>query len=75
MRKVSPIAQTPTFPFPFRNRLPQHAQDIYREAFSHALPPIQARRCRRRLPTAQRGLVKRSYVKMGDDWVPLHGMR
>jgi len=61
-----PVSQSPTA---------ARAGHLSRGPSATPLPPIQARRCRRRLPTAQRGLVKRSYVKMGDDWVPLHGMR
>jgi cation transport regulator len=63
-------------PFPVRNHLPQHAQDIYREAFSHAFASHSGEALQEEIAhrTAW-AAVKRSYVKMGDDWVPLHGMR
>jgi len=53
-----------------RNHLPAHAQDIYREAFNHAYAahagdPRQEEAAHRIAWTA----VKRSYVKVGDDWV------
>ncbi|MGO9545252.1 MAG: ChaB family protein [Rhodomicrobium sp.] len=53
-----------------RNRLPPHAQDIYREAFNHAYPAHWDDP--RREEAAHRiawGAVKRSYVKLGDEWV------
>jgi cation transport regulator len=58
-------------PPPVRRRLPYHAQDIYREAFNHAFSAH--RRDPRREEIAHRTAwhaVKRSYVKVGDIWVP-----
>jgi cation transport regulator len=60
-------------PASVRNHLPAHAQDIYREAFNHAFAshggdPRQEEIAHRTAWAA----VKRSYVKSGDDWVPLH---
>jgi cation transport regulator len=54
-----------------RNHLPDHSQDIYREAFNHAFAahagePDRERRAHMIAWTA----VKRSYVKAGDIWVP-----
>ncbi len=51
-------------------RLSAHAQDIYREAFNHAFAahegdPRQEEAAHRIAWAA----VKRSYVKMGDEWV------
>lgn len=60
-------------PDPVRHHLPAHAQDIYREAFNHAFAshggdPRQEEIAHRTAWAA----VKRSYVKLGDRWVPLH---
>ena len=54
-----------------RTHLPEHAQDIYREAFNHAFAahagdPRQEEAAHRIAWAA----VKRSYVKIGDEWVP-----
>jgi cation transport regulator len=51
-------------------RLPPHAQDIYREAFNHAFAahagdPRQEEAAHRIAWAA----VKRSYVKIGTNWV------
>ncbi len=49
-------------------RLPEHAQDIYREAFNHAWDEYGGREA-----TAHRvawAAVKRRYVKVGDEWLP-----
>jgi cation transport regulator len=56
-----------------RAHLPDHAQDIYREAFNHAWAahagdPRQEEAAHRIAWAA----VKRSYVKAGADWVPRH---
>ena len=53
-----------------RNHLPAHAQDIYREAFNHAFAahmgdPRQEEIAHRTAWAA----VKRSYVKIGKEWV------
>lgn len=54
-----------------QNHLPDHAQDIYREAFNHAWDeyasdPDQEAIAHRVAWAA----VKRAYVKVGDEWVP-----
>jgi cation transport regulator len=54
-----------------RTHLPEHAQDIYREAFNHAFAahngdPRQEEAAHRIAWAA----VKRSYVKVGDQWAP-----
>jgi cation transport regulator len=55
-----------------RSHLPPHAQDIYREAFNHAFASqagdVRQEEIAHRTAWAA---VKRSYVKMGDEWVPL----
>jgi cation transport regulator len=53
-----------------RDHLPEHARDIYREAFNHAFAayagdPRQEEAAHRIACAA----VKRSYVKVGDAWV------
>jgi cation transport regulator len=52
--------------------LPPHAQDIYREAFNHAFAShagdVRQEEIAHRTAWSA---VKRSYVKMGDQWVTL----
>jgi cation transport regulator len=53
-----------------RDHLPEHARDIYREAFNHAFAahandPRQEEAAHRIAWAA----VKRSFVKIGDAWV------
>lgn len=53
-----------------RQHLPDHAQDIYREAFNHAWTDYAGEG--RQEEAAHRiawAAVKRSYVKVGDDWL------
>ena len=62
-------------PASVRSHLPEHAQDIYRAAFNHAFAahagdPRQEEIAHRIAWSA----VKRSYVKLGDQWVPRHGL-
>jgi cation transport regulator len=60
-------------PASVRNHLPVHAQDIYREAFNHAFAAhagdTRQEEIGHRVAWAA---VTRSYVKMGDQWVPRH---
>lgn len=57
-----------------RNHLPDHAQDIYREAFNHAFAAHAGEGDReKRAHMIAWGAVKRSYVKAGDIWVPREG--
>jgi cation transport regulator len=68
-----PYQTNEDLPSPVRNHLPSHAQDIYREAFNHAY--ASHRGDRRQEEIAHRtawSAVKRSYVKEGEQWVPLH---
>ena len=46
-----------------RNHLPEHAQDIYREAFNHASRPMPANDREKRAHMIAWAAVKRSYVK------------
>jgi cation transport regulator len=72
---LTPAAPMPyganiNLPLSVRSHLPDHAQDIYREAFNHAWAahagePGQEERAHRIAWAA----VKRSYVKLGDVWI------
>lgn len=58
-------------PISVRHHLPEHGQEIYREAFNHAWEEYA--RDPRREEIAHRvawAAVKRVYVKVGPDWVP-----
>jgi cation transport regulator len=64
-----PYAINDDLPVSVRSHLPEHAQDIYREAFNHAFAahegdPRQEEAAHRIAWAA----VKRSYVKVGDSW-------
>ena len=55
-----------------RRHLPEHAQDIYREAFNHAYAAHAGEIDReRRSHMIAWAAVKRSYAKSDDIWVPL----
>ncbi len=65
-----PYEQNMDLPPAIRNHLPEHAQAIYREAFNHAFAahigdPRQEEAAHRIAWAA----VKRSYVKVSDEWV------
>jgi len=65
-----PYVTNAELPVSLRRHLPEHAQDIYRAAFNHAHAehvgdPRQEEAAHRIAWAA----VKRSYVKIGDDWV------
>jgi len=54
-----------------RNHLPEHAQEIYREAFNHAWEEYSSDP--RQEEIAHRvawAAVKRAYVKIGTTWLP-----
>lgn len=65
-----PYANSADLPPRVRSHLPPHAQDVYRAAFSHAfaahLDDPRREEAAHRIAWAA---VKRSYVKVGDDWV------
>ena len=68
-----PYRSNVDLPASVRNHLPQHAQDIYREAFNHAFAAHEGDA--RQEEIAHRigwAAVKRSYVKIGDQWVSRH---
>jgi cation transport regulator len=65
-----PYSYNSELPPSVRNHLPEHAQDIYREAFNHAFDAHTGDP--RREEAAHRiawAAVKRRYVKEGDHWV------
>ena len=56
-----------------RSHLPEHAQEIYREAFNHAFAAHAGEA--RQEEAAHRiawAAVKRSYVKVGNNWIARH---
>lgn len=66
-----PYATNLDLPPRVRDHLPAHAQDIYRAAFNNAFhehvgDPRQEEAAHRIAWAA----VKRSYVKVGNEWVP-----
>ncbi len=65
-----PYAENADLPLSLRRSLPEHAQDIYREAFNHAFAahandPRQEEAAHR----IAWGAVKRSFVKTKEGWV------
>jgi cation transport regulator len=68
-----PYLTNDELPYSLRRRLPAHAQDIYRHAFNDAWEQYGRHEPDRREEIAHRvawSAVKRSYVKIGDIWVP-----
>lgn len=68
--KDMPYRTNIDLPRPIRDRLPEHAQDIYRAAFNHAYEehsddPGQEEIAHRIAWSA----VKKSFVKVGDRWM------
>lgn len=69
-----PYTSNADLPPAVRQSLPRHAQDIYRDAFNHAFAahvgdPRQEEASRRIAWAA----VKRSYSKIGNEWVASDG--
>lgn len=69
--QIMPYTTNQDLPFSVRQHLPAHAQDIYREASNHAFAahtddPRQEEASHRIAWAA----VKRSYMKVGDRWIP-----
>ncbi len=61
-------------PSSVRDHLPDHAQDIYREAFNHAFAAHAGETDReQRSHMIAWAAVKRSYVKAGETWTPRNG--
>jgi cation transport regulator len=71
-----PYQTNADLPVALRRHLPDHAQDIYRAAFNHAYAdhaddPLREEAARR----IAWGAVKRSYVKVGADWISKADLR
>ena len=69
-RQAMPYRTNDDLPYSVARRLPPHAQDIYPEGFNHAFAahagdPRQEEAAHRIAWAA----VKRSYVRVGDQWV------
>ena len=65
-----PYRANAELPASVRHHLPEHAQDIYREAFNHAYAAHAGESDQEeRAHKIAWGAVKRSYVKDGDTWV------
>jgi cation transport regulator len=65
-----PYETNADLPLPVRRSIPTHAQDIYRAAFNRAYADHEGDP--RREEAAHRiawAAVKRSYVKLGGEWV------
>jgi cation transport regulator len=65
-----PYRANTDLPPTLKEHLPDHAQDIYREAFNHAWDEHAGEG--RQEEAAHRiawAAVKRSFVKVGDDWM------
>ena len=64
-----PYRTNADLPDSVRHHLPQHAQDIFREAFNHAFAAHagETEREERAFRIAW-AAVKRSYVKVGEQW-------
>lgn len=62
-----PYASNDDLPDSVRHVLPSRAQDIFREAFNHALEEYGREENAFRVAWAA---VKKRYHKQGDEWVP-----
>jgi cation transport regulator len=66
-----PYRSNADLPASVKTHLPDHAQDIYREAFNHAYAAHAGEAGQeQRAHMIAWGAVKRSYVKSGLVWVP-----
>lgn len=63
-----PYRTNDDLPAPVRHVLPEHAQDIYREAFNHAFATHGDDATAARIAWTA---VKRSYAKIDNTWVPI----
>lgn len=69
-----PYRENRDLPPSVRDHLPDHAQDVYREAFNAAWERYDADP--RQEEIAHRvawAAVKRKYRKLGDEWLPIAG--
>ena len=66
-----PYRSNGELPAGVRHHLPPHAQNIYREAFNHSfISHVGGGRQEEIAHRTAWAAVKRSYVKLGDQWVP-----
>jgi cation transport regulator len=66
-----PYRTNTDLPVSVRHHLPVHAQSIYREAFNHAFEAHAGEADQEiRAHKIAWSAVKRSYEKVGDDWIP-----
>jgi cation transport regulator len=68
-----PYPTNADLPASVQSHLPEHAQDIYREAFNHSFADHAGES--RQEEAAHRiawAAVKRSYVKVGNSWIARH---
>ena len=63
-----PYQTNADLPASVRYHLPEHAQDIYREAFNYAYTAHAGES--RQEEAAHWAAAERSYAKAGDTWVP-----
>jgi cation transport regulator len=69
-----PYATNQDLPLPLQRALPEHAQDIFREAFNAAWRSYGRKDPAHREEIAHRvawAAVKRRYYKVGTTWLPL----
>jgi cation transport regulator len=64
-----PYASNDELPSAVANHLPQHARDIFREAFNHAWDEYGGDE--ERAFRVAWSAVKRKYRKRGSEWVPM----
>jgi cation transport regulator len=73
-----PYSSNKNLPKSIQEHLPEHAQDIYREACNHAYETYKKPTKRREKESSLEsvahqvawGAVKKSYKKKGEQWVP-----
>ena len=73
VEELMPYPTNADLPPSVRSHLPEHAQEIYREAFNHAFAAHAGEA--RQEEAAHRiawAAVKRSYVKVGNSWIARH---
>jgi cation transport regulator len=73
-----PYLTNADLPDSIRFRLPEHAQDIYREAFNSAWDRYGEREPHRREEIAHRvawSAVKKKYRRIGDAWIARECLR
>jgi len=67
-----PYPTNADLPASVQSHLPEHAQDIYREAFNHAFADHAGESRQEAAHRIAWAAVKRSYVKVGNSWIARH---